>query len=111
MNLWSEAMTKFGVGDKVSLKGSGKFLGYVSHVDKGYLFKRKDYQIYVHIGYGEHIKYLASELQLSSYCECHDLQLPRWDIYICDHCKRKLVHLPMPVFNKKGWIKWITIGS
>ena len=23
-------------------------------------------------------------------CPCHDLTLPRWDIYICPYCKRKL---------------------
>lgn len=23
-------------------------------------------------------------------CKCHDLELPRWDIYICEDCGRKL---------------------
>lgn len=77
-------MTKFKIGDKVRLKGSEKFLGYVSHVQKGYLFALKDPKIKVHIGYGEHKKFLASELS-HAHCECHNLQLPRWDIYICDY--------------------------
>lgn len=56
-------MTKFGVGDKVCLKDSGKFLGYVSHVFKGHFFLLEDPEVLVHIGNKVRIMKLESELE------------------------------------------------
>lgn len=38
----------FKIGDKVSFKGVNKFLGYVSHVDNGQLFRKDDPDVRVH---------------------------------------------------------------
>ena len=55
---------EFKIGDKVQFKGSGGFLGYVSHVHKGHLFRLDDYEIHIHIGNGERIIAAQSDLEL-----------------------------------------------
>lgn len=52
----------FKIGDKVSYKGVNKFLGYVSHIDKGQLFG-KDHDVRVHFQ-GEITWTPASNLEL-----------------------------------------------
>lgn len=55
---------EFKIGDKVQFKGSGGFLGYVSHVHKGHLFLLDDFEVNVHLGNGEHLTAAASDLEL-----------------------------------------------
>lgn len=55
---------EFKVGDKVKYKNYPDFIGYVSGVDKGQLFLKKDFIINVHIGNGDHIFRSASELEV-----------------------------------------------
>lgn len=40
-------------------------------------------------------------------CECHDLKLPRWDIYICPYCKRQLAFLEVKHYKEKTFIEKI----
>lgn len=34
---------------------------------------------------------------------CHELLLPRWDIYICDDCGRYLAGMDTGKYSKKGF--------
>lgn len=48
-------------------------------------------------------------IKSESKCECHKLELPRWDIYICDLCGRQLASFPEKQYPSL-WatvIKWI----
>lgn len=37
-------------------------------------------------------------------CECRDLELPRWDIYICDFCGRQLAFIDEPaLYDSSIW--------
>ena len=53
----------FKIGDKVRDRHDNKFLGYVSHVDKGQLFENFDPVIRIHLE-GNVIYATASELTL-----------------------------------------------
>jgi hypothetical protein len=56
-------MNSFKIGDKVKLKGTNEFLGFVSNVFKGQLFLLNDFEISVHLNGTFHTA-MASELEV-----------------------------------------------
>lgn len=56
-------MHDFKIGDKVKLKDTNKFLGYVSNVNKGNLFRLDNAEISVHIGNQQVIVKQQNELE------------------------------------------------
>jgi len=40
----------------------------------------------------------------SEKCECHDLVLPRWDIYTCPYCKRQLASIEDLPHDENGFL-------
>jgi hypothetical protein len=86
-------MNDFKIGDKVKYKNNPEFLGYVSHVHKGYLFELPDYEVHVHIGNKEHVIVNESQLEHIEMHHCNH----EWDgvllnrpyggnFGLCKHC-------------------------